>query len=68
MIQLVADPDTLRRRLESRRGHYMPPSLLGSQLATLEPLQPDEPGMTVDATRPIDAIVAVVIAELGGTT
>jgi gluconokinase len=25
----------------------MPPSLLPSQLATLEPLQPDEPGVTV---------------------
>jgi gluconokinase len=34
-------------RLEHRAGHYMPPSLLPSQLATLEPLEPDEPGVTV---------------------
>jgi gluconokinase len=68
VIEPVVHPATLRRRMESRRGHYMPASLLESQLATLEPLQPDEPGMTVDAARPIDAIVATVIAELRGTT
>ena len=34
----------------ARKGHYMPPSLLDSQLATLEPLQPDEPGLAVPGT------------------
>ena len=35
----------------------MPPSLLASQLETLEPLGPDEPGWTVDATpEPADDI------------
>jgi gluconokinase len=33
--------------MEHRAGHYMPPSLLPSQLATLEPLEPDEPGVAI---------------------
>jgi gluconokinase len=44
---VTTPPDVLERRLRERRGHYMPASLLGSQLATLEPLEPDEPGSTV---------------------
>lgn len=32
----------LRRRLAGRRGHFFRPELLDSQLATLEPPQPDE--------------------------
>src|SRR3954471_23755012 len=34
----------LAERMQTRSGHFMPVSLLDSQLATLEPLQPDEPG------------------------
>ena len=44
---LEADPAELARRTAHRAGHFMPGSLLPSQLATLEPLQPDEPGVTV---------------------
>ena len=39
--------DLIRERIEHRAGHYMPASLLPSQLATLEPLRPDEPGVAV---------------------
>jgi gluconokinase len=46
---VVASAETLRDRLEHRRGHYMPASLLPSQLATLEPLGDDEPGVVVEA-------------------
>ncbi|MCK9902346.1 gluconokinase [Parafrankia colletiae] len=42
----VPEPE-LRRRLAERRGHWMPATLLDSQLAALEPLGPDE-GVTVD--------------------
>ncbi|TWP34723.1 gluconokinase [Leekyejoonella antrihumi] len=41
--------EVLEARLRARKGHYMPASLLPSQLATLEPLQPDEPGVVVHA-------------------
>jgi gluconokinase len=46
---VTADSDLVRHRVELRRGHYMPPSLLPSQLATLKPLGDDEPGVTVSA-------------------
>jgi gluconokinase len=36
------------QRLGNRKNHFMPASLLDSQLATLEPLGDDEVGMTVN--------------------
>jgi gluconokinase len=59
-------PGELRRRLESRRGHYMPASLLGSQLATLEPLGADEPGITVPADTDPDGVRAAVLDAVRG--
>ena len=44
---VTTPPEVLEQRLRERRGHYMPASLLASQLATLEELGPDEPGTTV---------------------
>jgi gluconokinase len=64
VIQLDADEATLRSRLEHRRGHYMPASLLDSQLATLEPLGPDEAGIVIDATRPELEVVAQALAAV----
>jgi gluconokinase len=40
----------LRQRLGHRVGHFMPPSLLDSQLATLERPGPDEPAITISIT------------------
>lgn len=40
-------PDrVLRDRVAARTGHFMPATLLDSQLATLEPLAEDERGLT----------------------
>ena len=44
---LVAGEDLIGERMVRRTDHYMPASLLPSQLATLEPLEPDEPGVVV---------------------
>jgi carbohydrate kinase (thermoresistant glucokinase family) len=38
----------LCERLASRKGHFMPPSLLQSQLETLEPLEADESGVVLN--------------------
>lgn len=46
-VHLVVPPETLARRLAERTGHFMPATLLASQLATLEPLGPDEDGVDV---------------------
>lgn len=48
-IHLVAAPDVLQARIRGRTDHFMPASLLPTQLDTLEPLQPDEPGVVFDA-------------------
>ncbi|HSS75028.1 MAG TPA: gluconokinase, partial [Gaiellaceae bacterium] len=41
-VFLDAAPETIRGRIAVRKGHYMPPALLDSQLETLEPPGPDE--------------------------
>ncbi len=60
---LVSDAE-LRRRVERRRHAYMPASLLPSQLATLEPLEPDEPGVAVPADLPAARVVEAILAAL----
>ncbi len=56
--------EVLIERVTARTGHYMPPSLLTSQLATLEPLQQDEPGVTVPGTGDPAAVVDAIVAAL----
>lgn len=63
-VQLTAQPEVITRRLETRVGHFMPAALLASQLATFEPLDPAEPGRTVDAAQPIAAIVDETVTYL----
>jgi gluconokinase len=56
-LYLTGSPQLIARRLARRPGHFMPSSLLSSQLNTLEPLGPDEHGVAVDAGQSVDAIV-----------
>lgn len=62
---VATEPETLRERLEHRRDHYMPASLLPSQLATLEPLAEDEPGVTVSGEGEPDDVVTEALRRLG---
>ncbi len=62
---VTVDAALLRARLEHRSGHYMPASLLPSQLAALEPLQPDEPGVTLPGDGPPEALVDEALRQLG---
>jgi gluconokinase len=62
---VTADPDVIRSRVEARKGHYMPPSLLPSQLATLEPLEPDEAGFTVSAEGEPEEVLHEALSRLG---
>jgi gluconokinase len=64
-LHLTADEGVLRERM-TRREHFMPPALLTSQLQTLEPLGPDEPGVEVDATQPVAAVVEEYLARTAG--
>ena len=47
-VYLAGSRELLASRLSHRSDHFMPASLLDSQLATLEPLQPDENGVVID--------------------
>ncbi|MDF2993686.1 MAG: hypothetical protein K0S37_4200 [Microbacterium sp.] len=56
-VHLHAERPVLASRAASREDHFMPPALLESQLATLEPLAPDERGVVVDvAPQLIDVV------------
>jgi gluconokinase len=59
-----ADPELIRDRVEHRHGHYMPPSLLGSQLAILEPLRADEPGAVISGVDPPAEVADHVLVAL----
>jgi gluconokinase len=63
-VELDAPIDVVRARVASRRHSFMSPSLLESQYATLEPLDPEERGVRVDATDTPEGIVDVVERSL----
>ncbi|ADO44403.1 carbohydrate kinase, thermoresistant glucokinase family (plasmid) [Ketogulonicigenium vulgare Y25] len=56
-IFLSGTQDLIGSRLAARAHHYMPSSLLASQFQTLEPLFPDENGVTIDVSVPVTDIV-----------
>ncbi len=63
-VYLAVDGPTLEQRLAERRGHYMSPALLDSQLELLEEPSPDEPVVRVDAGQQPEASVDQVLEEL----
>ena len=66
-VHLQGDYEVLAARMAARTGHYMPMSLLASQLETLEVPGPQENAQTFSvATRP-ELIVAAVTAGLGSS-
>jgi len=61
-VYLKGSKDLISERLEQRRGHYMPPSLLDSQFDALE--EPED-AITVDVDATPDQIVAAIRTALG---
>lgn len=49
---------TLEKRMRERKGHFMPASLLDSQLATLERPGGDERALRLDIDQPVGLLVA----------
>ena len=66
-VHLDGSVATIGERINARTGHYMPPTLLGSQFATLEPLAPEEDGVVVSVAGTPEEIVARALAALGKT-
>ncbi|WP_240690194.1 gluconokinase [Arthrobacter sp. PAMC25564] len=66
-VQLNVELPVLQGRVAQRPGHFMPPSLLKSQLEALEPLQADEAGLVVSVPEGIEAMVTQIFAQLPPT-
>jgi len=62
-VYLAGSRAVLAERLTNRRGHFMPPSLLESQLATLEEPARDEGAWVCDIRETPDAIVAALVTR-----
>lgn len=64
-LHVHGDRDLLLARVSNRPDHFFPPALLDSQLATLEPLGPDENGVVVDIALDAPAQVRAARTALG---
>ena len=64
IAHLAGPYELVEQRLAARRGHFMPRELLATQYATLEPLAPDEPGLTVDLTKTPNQIADEILRTL----
>jgi gluconokinase len=64
LVFLDGSREVLAQRMAARPGHFMPASLLDSQLATLERPDPDERPVTVDIAAPVPDIVASLMERI----
>ena len=67
-VHLTGSRETIAARMAARGSHFMPASLLDSQLRTLEPLGPDEHGVVIDVGNDVHAIVDTAIASIRQVT
>jgi len=64
LVHLHGPRELLAERMARREGHYMPASLLDSQLATLEPPGADENPITLDASASPASLAQSALAQL----
>ncbi|MDP3383504.1 MAG: gluconokinase, partial [Phenylobacterium sp.] len=65
IVFIKAEPELLAERLMRRRDHFMPPSLLASQFAALEPPALEERALVVDADQALSEIIQAVVRKMG---
>ncbi len=65
LLHLDGDPKLLAHRLEARTGHFMPSSLLQSQLRDLEPLSDNENGMRLNFADTPEQLLRQILHTLG---
>ena len=63
-VHLTGERSLIAQRLANRSGHFMPPAMLDSQLATLEVPGPGEGAWTIDVADTPAAIVARIVERL----
>lgn len=62
-VYLAGSRALLAERMANRRGHFMPPALLDSQLAILEEPSPDERAWVCDISERPDTIVSDLVTR-----
>lgn len=65
-VHLDGPVELIAARMSARADHFMPASLLASQMATLEPLEADEDGVVLDLRHDPDTLVEEAVAWLSG--
>ncbi|KGN34186.1 gluconate kinase [Knoellia sinensis KCTC 19936] len=65
-IHLHGPAEVIAERMKGRKGHFMPPALLQSQIDTLEALEPDESGVVLDLTHSPEQLVDEAVVWLEG--
>jgi gluconokinase len=65
IVYLDGTQSLIASRLGRRKGHFMPPGLLASQFATLEPPGADERPITVSIDVPVEGVVDNILDQLG---
>lgn len=60
-VHLSGPPGVIKARMAGRRGHFMPPDLLETQVAALEPLSANEGGLTLDVSASPDVLVDAIL-------
>jgi gluconokinase len=68
LVYLKGDQALIARRMAVRHGHFMPPSLLDSQFATLQEPDADERAIVVSIEPRPNVIADAIIAKLGLAT
>jgi len=64
LIYLKADRDEIERRMQERRGHFMPVGLLDSQFAALEEPASDERTLELDVRTPLEENLRLISIAL----
>jgi len=68
LVYLEGSRELIAARIATRKDHFMPTSLLESQLATLEPPGRDETPITISIDQPIELIVERIVGVLFPST
>ena len=64
-LYLHLSPQVVTARMNARKNHFMPPSLIQSQFAALELPDPDvEPCVVIDASKSLEFVVQVCRAQI----
>ena len=66
-IHMAGTKNLIAERMKSRSDHFMPPALMDSQFATLEPLEADESGVTLNIENAPEALIEDALRALKDT-